>query len=351
MSASSPPVLDLAKLDGKAAPLRRRHRQDLYLVSAAVILIGAAIGGWNAFTTRKSPAAPQAVRVDIAQLHRVATLNVDDRSQIVAEGSSAQDGNARIPFAAGAAVPMVSFRLSAPGNTALRCLTQAIYYEAATEPLAGRRAVAQVVLNRVRHPAYPKSVCGVVYQGAELSTGCQFSFTCDGSLLRQPMVRPWNEAEEIARAALAGHVEPEVGTATHYHADYVLPRWAYEMDKIAQLGRHLFYRFEGNWGRPGFFSGQYNGREAIPALDFSRLRARLLAAGAEEPVAEETVPGLTVAPHVTDRHAENDVGGRIDTTRAWRLTIPDPTEASSRYRAAIGSEAAGTAENKTEVAP
>jgi hypothetical protein len=125
------------------------------------------------------------------------------------------------------------------------------------------------------------------------------------------------------------------------------------MDKIARLGRHLFYRFEGTWGRPGFFSGQYSGREAIPALDFARLRARLLADGVEQPAAEVLVPGLTVTPHVADRHAENDVGGRIDTTRTWRLSIPDPTEASSRYRALTAeAPASGTAaEPKTEVVP
>src|SRR3546814_8987348 len=77
--------------------------------------------------------------------------------------------------------------------SAHRCLTQAIYYEAANEPLKGKRAVAQVVLNRLRHPAYPNSVCGVVYEGVN-DPVCQFSFTCDGSLLRQPMARQWNES-------------------------------------------------------------------------------------------------------------------------------------------------------------
>jgi len=332
MTVVARPVMDLAP---SAA---RHHRREWLAAAGALAVVAAGVAAWRIGTYRPAP-VPQTVRVDIAQAHTVAALTVDDKSQIMAEGQAAEDRNAAIPFAAARVAPLASFRLAAPGTTALRCLTQAIYYEAATEPLAGRRAVAQVVLNRLRHPAYPKSVCGVVYQGAELNTGCQFSFTCDGSLLRAPMARPWHEAEQIAREALAGHVEAEVGTATHYHADYVLPRWAFEMDKIARLGRHLFYRFEGSWGRPGFFVGQYSGREAIPQLDFGRLRARLLAAQTIAPVAEVLVPGLTVAPSVTDRHAENDVGGRIDTTRPWRLSIPDPTAASSRYRATLGEAA------------
>lgn len=355
MRASSLPVLDLAQ-PGRAAHAARPSRRREYVAGgAALAVVAGALAGWHFLSADPHVAGPQTVRIDIAQAHAVAALTVDDKAQIVAEGPTAETRNAQIPFASAAAVPLASFRLSAPGTTALRCMTQAIYYEAATEPVAGRRAVAQVVLNRVRHPAYPKSVCGVVYQGAERTTGCQFSFTCDGSLLRAPMAGPWREAEALAREALAGHVEAEVGTATHYHADYVLPRWAFEMDKIARLGRHLFYRFEGTWGRPGFFVGRYSGHEAIPALDFARLRARLLAAQVAQPEAEAFTPGLTVTPHVTDRHAENDVGGRIDTTRAWRLSIPDPTAASSRYRAALGEAdspaAAGPAAGSGASAP
>ena len=101
------------------------------------------------------------------------------------------------------------------------------------------------MLNRVRHPAFPKSVCGVVYEGAELTTGCQFSFTCDGSLARKPSQFGWSHARQIALAALAGSVERSVGTATHYHANYVRPRWARTMELMNKIGRHLFYRTHG----------------------------------------------------------------------------------------------------------
>ena len=225
-------------------------------------------------------------------------------------------------------------------GTASDCLAQAVYYEAALEPEQGQRAVAQVVLNRVRHPAYPNTVCGVVYQGWNQPV-CQFSFTCDGALMRKPQTALWSRSRAIARDALAGREVAEVGTATHYHADYVVPYWAFKMGKLATIGRHIFYRFPGSPGRAGSFYGRWAGKEFKPQVDF----ARFLSADAEEDIAiavEEPVftPGLTVAPDVTDRHAKADVGGRIDTTKTWRLTIPDPVQASSSYRDTLSSQGA-----------
>ena len=144
---------------------------------------------------------------------------------------------------------------------AIQCLTQAIYYEAGFEGADGRAAVAQVVLNRLRHPAFPKSVCGVVFQGAQLPTGCQFSFTCDGSLARTPVPQAWAQAGEIARRALNGSVVGAVGEATHYHADYVLPYWSPSLVKITQIGAHIFYRWSGPDGGPQAFTGRYAGGE------------------------------------------------------------------------------------------
>jgi len=146
----------------------------------------------------------------------------------------------------------------------LDCLTAAIYYEAAREPVDGQRAVAQVVLNRVRHPAYPASVCGVVFEGARRSTGCQFSFTCDGSLRRGPMADYWQRARAVAQAALGGYVYAPVGWATHYHANYVMPYWAPTLVKSANVGLHIFYRWRGGWGRPDAFVNRYGGAE--PAI-------------------------------------------------------------------------------------
>lgn len=170
------------------------------------------------------------------------------------------------PFAIDPAAPFVaSYGDAASPLRAEDCLTQAIYYEGALEPETGQRAIAQVVLNRVRHPEYPNSVCGVVFQGHHLSTGCQFTFTCDGSRARAPMPDLWRKASLVAKAALGGMVATEVGLSTHYHADYVQPYWSSTLDHTGQIGRHVFYRWRGNAGRPEAFSSAYAGREPLIA--------------------------------------------------------------------------------------
>jgi len=148
-------------------------------------------------------------------------------------------------------------------SRALDCLTAAVHYEAANEPAVGQAAVAQVVLNRVRHPAYPSTVCGVVFQGSERTTGCQFTFTCDGSLGRPPRPEAWARARAVASAALNGLVIPNVGMATHYHADYVAPIWATNLVKLGQIGVHIFYRWTGTWGLPGAFTVAHPGAEPL----------------------------------------------------------------------------------------
>jgi spore germination cell wall hydrolase CwlJ-like protein len=147
---------------------------------------------------------------------------------------------------------------------ALQCMTTAIYYEAAREPDDGQRAVAQVVLNRVAHPAFPKTVCGVVYQGSE-RPGCQFSFACDGALARAPMATYWLRARRVAEAALAGYVYTPVGLATHYHTSAVHPGWADAMTFIGTIGAHRFYRWSGSAGLPRAFNATYAGGEPIAA--------------------------------------------------------------------------------------
>lgn len=128
-------------------------------------------------------------------------------------------------------------RFSSP----LACMTAAIYYEARGEPAEGQAAVAAVVLNRMAHPAYPKSVCAVVLQGAGRATGCQFTFTCDGSLQRQPEPARWAAAQAVAAATLAG-AGPRTTDSTHYHSLAVSPAWAASLTPTVQLGHHRFYR-------------------------------------------------------------------------------------------------------------
>ncbi len=144
---------------------------------------------------------------------------------------------------------------------AQQCLAQAVWYEAASESEAGQRAVAQVVLNRVAHPNWPGSVCGVVYQGSQRSTGCQFSFTCDGSLARRANGASWSRAQRIASDALSGDVYRPVGHATHYHTLWVNPYWAPSLDHVGTIGAHRFYRNRGAAGRKEAFTVGYAGVE------------------------------------------------------------------------------------------
>src|SRR3954447_16131016 len=185
--------------------------------------------------------------------------------------------NSQIPLTGGpnpAAAPFQFSGNAAARAQALNCLASAVYYEAGNQDADGERAVAQVVLNRVRHPAFPASVCGVVYEGSTRPTGCQFTFTCDGSLNRQPDADGWRRATAVAQAALSGAVYAPVGWATHYHADYVVPYWAATMAKNTVVGAHLFYRWPGGWGQPAAFTKAYGGIE--PSA--SALRSAALAA-------------------------------------------------------------------------
>lgn len=151
----------------------------------------------------------------------------------------------------------------------LDCLTQAVYYEARGEGRDGMRAVAQVVLNRSRHSAFPNTVCGVVFQGAGRRTGCQFSFTCDGSMRGRVDRAAWNRARSVATEALSGRVYAPVGTATHFHTTAVAPSWRGSLVRVGQVGDHVFYRFGG--GRGGSRAFAYQPRPSGPAPEQPRL--------------------------------------------------------------------------------
>lgn len=240
--------------------------------------------------------------------------------------------NAELPFSTSAIEAAQPFFLPSNASSkerALHCLTQAIYYEAGFEPLEGRRAVAQVVLNRMRHPAFPHSVCGVIYQGSS-APGCQFSFTCDGSLRRPAARKAWDEAAAIAREALGGRVSAVVGQATHYHTDYVAPYWAPRLTKITQIGAHIFYRWPGSWGLKQAFTDRYAGE---PAFDPS-----LAAADMSDITRTEEASLSTLPDDPRDRRAVNDVGGRLDVSKGWTLSIPLPAETKTTYSVVLSSQ-------------
>jgi len=178
-------------------------------------------------------------------------------------------GSAAPAFAeSGVAAPFVGSQDPAEFEQSLECLTQAVYYEARSQSADGQRAVAQVVLNRVRHPSYPNSVCGVVFQGSERVTGCQFTFTCDGSMYNTIEYLAWERAQRIARIALAGSVYRPVGLALNYHAASIRPYWAPSLVRQAVVGDHVFYRRPNSSGESFV---QTPGEEtAIPASVTSR---------------------------------------------------------------------------------
>lgn len=147
--------------------------------------------------------------------------------------------------------------VSAPTDVdrALQCMSLAISYEAGFESIEGQQAVAEVILNRTRHPAYPKSVCGVVFQGSSRRTGCQFTFTCDGAMKRGLPVRVMQNSRSIAQRVLAANFTPYVGGATHYHANYVSPYWAPSLIRVGKIGAHIFYRAPGSADQPARYTG------------------------------------------------------------------------------------------------
>lgn len=203
---------------------------------------------------------------------------------------------------------------------ALRCLTQAVYYEAGFEPGEGQMAVAQTVINRMRHPGYPKSICGVIYEGAARATGCQFSFACDGSLAREPAPAMWANAQAVAKRALNGFVFKPVGTATHYHADYVAPYWAPTLVKLKQFGQHIFYRWTGPSGMLTAFKGRYSGNETVSADILLAADPRTLEAAPPEVLAAQAAPATPVA---TGAMAEMLGVSNLVLPNARLVTVPD----------------------------
>ncbi|MDQ2893084.1 MAG: cell wall hydrolase [Pseudomonadota bacterium] len=232
------------------------------------------------------------------------------------------------PFVENAAVP--------DAQRALDCLTQTVYYEARSEPLDGQRAVAQVVLNRVHNPAYPNSVCGTVYEGSRRATGCQFSFTCDGSLARRREPSAWGRAAEVAGAALAGFVYAPVGTATYYHTTAINPWWAAKVTHVATIGAHIFYRLPGSWGGLGAFSQRYAGAE--PALT----GGRHIAPKSIDAIVQTIEAGVTV--HRGSSIADAIAPSSPSDAAGASVAVATPTAFVAGVRIHRGAPASGSAE-------
>lgn len=220
--------------------------QGRALISAA--LLGSSVGlGFGVTLLSAGLARDVADHADSVRMAEAAVGR--SGSYLDTQGAGLHMGLERYGFRDGADAKIVAARFAvdrggfkAKRRADLECLTDAVYYEARSEDLRGQAAVAQVVLNRVKHPAFPKSVCGVVFQGSG-HRGCQFSFTCDGSMRGHRERAAWERARDVAARVLAGDVTRYVGAATHYHTTAVSPFWAPQMLRVAQVGVHVFYKF------------------------------------------------------------------------------------------------------------
>lgn len=262
------------------------------LVAAGIVLALVGLG---------APGSKPASRA-IARHHRIVaqappelppTLLADETPD------QARASNAAVPLMPGpppAASPFHYAGSAEDRAAAEACLTVAVLFEAGDDP-PGERAVAQVVLNRARHPAFPKTVCGVVFQGSERKTGCQFTFTCDGSLARAQSPAALERARKIAHDALDGAVYKPVGTATHYHTDWVVPYWRSSLDKIAIVHTQIFYRWPGAWGTRAVLTGhiQPGERPDMRLARFVDLKTGLDSPMAVAQAAQPIPTGLTVA--------------------------------------------------------
>jgi spore germination cell wall hydrolase CwlJ-like protein len=232
-----------------------KTRPSARALVVACLVASACAGGVGAaymVGSATADAGAKPVVVPIAAATRASLVNAALQRALAPEDSGllrlASQVNPALLHAAVLQTP-APFRLANPVDTAsdLNCLTAAVYYEARGESREGQAAVAQVVLNRVRSPTFPKTVCGVVYQGA-VAHSCQFSFACDGQMGARHEAAAWDRAKDVAGRALGGYVMGEVGGATHFHVAALGAIWNGSMVEVARVGQHIFYGFGGHRG-------------------------------------------------------------------------------------------------------
>ena len=261
MEPGTPTFASTARPDGS------RRASGLALLAALLVAAMALIGltAWP-WLGSGSDAEPQPLRTapTIAALPARAADAPVLAALPTTFPADARARNAAVPLWSGALPAARAFRPPASETDRTRatdCLALAALAEAGSNDDAGQRAVIQVILNRVRHPAFARTVCGVVFEGSQRATGCQFTFTCDGSLGRNYGAAAWDAARQRARAALGGRVYAPVGLATHYHTDWVHPWWSPKLVKLAQVQTHLFFRWPGYWGSAAAARMAYRGGE------------------------------------------------------------------------------------------
>jgi spore germination cell wall hydrolase CwlJ-like protein len=336
---------------------RRQTRQRAYSIAAcaAVFTMGGPLVGYR-FDVQKSEEAWRADSAQFAgQLAADPAIRHSGRVMLAAaDASSPRLVNAAFTLKAtpaGLAPASATPRSAGPANSdaaavdrftsinthrldlaereklELDCLAKAVFYEARSESTRGQMAVAEVVMNRVNDSRFPKTVCGVVYQGQTREVGCQFTFTCDGSLRIAPAGPAWDRARDVALHVALGLNKPVTDHATHYHTDYVNPYWSPGMVKTAQVGQHIFYRFpktSAEWARARLALGLQT-LDGQP-VDADALASRSLAIAAvdaqagAQPVASSAVPALIPSPNPAA--VPPAIQARIDAPRIEAVVAP-----------------------------
>lgn len=260
------------------------YRADAIVLAQSIAAESAAEGQPVRLVSFNNTASPEALLKQAAETPPV-NLNDDDIT-VRSRDSFALRG-------------LVGFTLENLGNgrseqDEIDCLAEAVYYEARSESTNGQMAVAEVVMNRVRDPRFPKTVCAVVYQGHYRDTGCQFTFTCDGSLHNKPRGPAWDQAKAVAMNVMLGLNKPLTRNATHYHTDYVNPYWKAGMVETKVIGTHIFYRFPkttAEWTTARIaLEAQEQREQALP------VGVDLIAVGGEEVVEPDEPSAVSLVP-------------------------------------------------------
>ena len=314
--------------------------RNLLIVLAAALALASAIWACQSARPVDRPAAPTAANSGLESLPaRPGEAPVLSAKVVPIDPADARTRNAALPYFTGKLDPAAHFRFTGTPqdqSRAVECLALAAMAEAGpSDP--GQRAVIQVVLNRTRHPAFAKTVCGVVFEGSQRATGCQFSFTCDGSLARRYGDAAWAAARLRAAEMLSGAVYAPVGNATHYHTDWVHPYWSPKLVKLARVETHLFFRWPGFWGTNKAMRAAYRGGEPDPAVQAAK--------GADDPgsVALAATTPLPELPADTPKVGGGNVMMRVASGKANFIEIlPGTSAAGALTMAKLLCNAPGT---------
>ena len=349
----------LTSLGTRAEDVRALGRA-IALGSSAGLVIGAAYlaGGGGKPAPRAVPTVSgplQAAALPAARLVNVQAPQTRPAAASPAPSMVEHDGPKPIPplrdrfSMAAAALHAVAqpfrFQQVADAGSDLHCLTEAVYFEARGEAQAGQQAVAQVVLNRVRHPAFPKTICAVVHQ--HTGSGCQFSFACSSRQVAVNSVA-WRRAQTIASSAMHGAVMTAVGDATHFQGARASPFAG--LLKVAQVGAHIFYRFGGHAGASAMFHQTPSLPLAPPKMELARLETDP-ASKSDQPGAEGVRVKVTLYPASATAPSPSrpEATGAKPTSPASDHPKPAPTMLARAVAAPPPAEAGDAREVKPAV--